>query len=130
MYSIKTYTKSEHEITDEQEFKLRSMSGGDKIYLKDGSMLMVNNIAEIIKIKDDAPKYKELEAPRLVYSKAQLINALIQMIKGFKNHFDDRKLSPKSQTLLNHMENKLEEARQTKEEKKFRNPIWDFTHDF
>jgi hypothetical protein len=128
-YLIKTYTKSEHEITDEQELKLRGMSGGDKIYLKDGSMLMVNNIAEINKIKTDN-EYRQIEAPeRVVYSKAQFIRALSEIIRGFKKHFGDRVMPARSQTILNHFEFRLEKARQSKDVK-FNNPLKPFYQEF
>lgn len=124
-YLIRTYSKTEHEITDEQEFRLRNMSAGDKIRQKDGSTIMVNNIAEIIKIKEDGLKL--LNAPeRIVFNKAQLINALTQMIKGYKKHFGDRILSPHSQAILTRMENKLTIAKKVKDNKVFNNPIFDF----
>ena len=127
-YFLKTYTKGEYKITDEQELKLRSMSSGDKIYLKDGSTIMVNNIAEITKIKTDS-EYRQLEAPkRVVYNKQQLINALTQMIKGYKNYFGDRKLPPQSQVFLNHMEMKLEQAQRASDKKTFSNPVWEAYH--
>lgn len=129
-YLIKTYTKSEHEITDEQELKLRTMSQGDKIYLKDGSTLMVNNIAEIVKIKEDN-EYKQLEAPkRVVFSKDQYVRALSEIIKGFKKYFGDRTLPQRSKTILNHLEYKLEKAKQVKEDKKFNHPLKAFYNEF
>jgi uncharacterized protein YkvS len=130
MYLIKTYTKSEHEITDEQELKLRTMSQGDKIYLKDGSTLMVNNIAEIVKVKEDN-EYKQLEAPeRVVFSKAQYVRALSEIIRGFKKYFGYRTLPQRSQTILNHLEYKLEKAQLVKEDIKFNHPLKSFYNEF
>jgi hypothetical protein len=128
-YILKTFTKSEYEITDEQELKLRTMGLTGKIDVN-GSMINASNIAEIVKVNTKGD-YRELEAPeRVVFSKAQLINALLQMIKGFKNHFGDRKLPPRSQTILAHMEYHLEKARQAKDNKTFTNPLKPFYNNF
>ena len=134
-YLIKTYTKSQHEITDEQEIKLRSMSGGDKIVLKDGSTVLVNNIAEIIKLKDDSPRYQKIEAPRIVFTKERYIRGLEQMIKGFKEHFGEREMPPQSKAMLKHMQEKLDAAQKAPADAKFKNPaadfhepMWDFIH--
>ena len=127
-YILKTFTKSEYEITDEQEFKLRTMGLTGKIDIN-GSMINASNIAEIVKVNTKGD-YREIEAPeRVVFSKAQLINALTQMIKGFKNYFGDRKLPPRSQTILAHMEFYLEKARQAKDGK-FNNPVKAFYNQF
>lgn len=69
-------------------------------------------------------KYAETEnAERIVYSKEQLIRALEQIIKGFKKHFENKKMPPQSEGVLRHMEKSLERAKGLKENAKVENPL-------
>jgi len=128
MFLLKTFTKSEYEITDEQEAYLRNVGLEGSITVN-GSTIKASNIAEIVKIKTDN-EYRQIEAPeRVVYSKAQFIRALSEIIRGFKKHFGDRTLPARSQTILAHMEFKLEKARQSKDNK-FSSPLKPFYNNF
>lgn len=127
-YILKTYTKSEYEITDEQETQLRRTGLNGKIDIN-GSIIMANNIAEITKVKEINDR--QIAAPeRVVYSKEQFIRALSEIIKGFKKHFGDRTLPPRSQTILSHMEFKLEKAKQSTDKKLFESPLKPFYNNY
>jgi hypothetical protein len=133
-YLLKTYTHGEYEITDEQEKKLRSMDLDGRIDIN-GSTVMVNNIAEITKVKQES-RYKKLEYNSTPFTKERYIKALEQMIKGFKEHFDRKVMPLQSKKLLSHMESKLVGAFKMPNDTKFNNPaksdfsdpMWDFIH--
>jgi len=122
MFILKTFTKSEYEITDEQEAYLRKIGLEGSITIN-GSTIKASNIAEIVKVKSDN-EYRQLEEPpRIVYSKEQFIRALSEMIKGFTNHFIEKNMPIQSQRILLHMQENLKRARLAKEDKKFINPV-------
>jgi hypothetical protein len=129
MYLLKTFTKSEYKITDEQEAYLKNVGLGGSITIN-GNTIKASNIAEIVKIKEDN-EYKQIEAPeRVVFSKDQYVRALSEIIKGFKKYFGYRTLPQRSKTILNHLEYKLEKAQLVKEDIKFNHPLKSFYNEF
>jgi len=136
-YIIKTFTKSEYEITDEQEENIRKLDINDNININ-GSTIKASNIAEIIKVKDNISGKEAFIAPPLkIFKKSDAIRAIEQMIVGLNKHINSTKESPcmtsgiktwyqgtsKPIKLRELMERKLQEAINKSEEETFENPL-------
>ena len=139
-YALLTYSKSVYFLTDKQELQLRRIGFNDTIDI-DGNKIKGANIAEIMTISEykrqhpekieqhlNYPKLPEYE--RANFDKKRRVRALSEMVRGFKEYFGDRILPPQSQKLLDHMEAKIEEAKNAPDNKKFNNPIMDMRTQF
>jgi hypothetical protein len=137
-HAVITFTNV-HYLINQSQYSFLSQAGKGEEITVDGNLLKTNNIADILTLEkyyETYPEKKPLsyqplpDYERVVFSKEKLVRALSEIIRGFKKHFGDRKLPPQSQNILAHMEAKLELAKQTKDDKKYDNPIMELRTQF